>query len=340
MADIMDADGAAAAAAVAAAATEPPVMAAIERAFADMQGQLNAQQQQLDAMGQHGPNHLKPKIPDTFSGDAKLDVETWLFQMLQYFLACQVMDNARRVVFAGQLLRGNAALWWRSLHENGGMATINSWDAFVEAIKLQFRPVNLLKKARDELNNLAQRDRQSVQDFVTNVRRICLLLPSVTEEEKKHRFLSGLADRRIRTEINLEEAKTQTSMTFEVAAQLAERLESSFRSNSGPADRRPSRPNFYGTPRPNNFQRTAYNAAPYRGPAPMELGAIQGPRDMPYRPARMAPAERERLYQSGACFYCKETGHLAKDCPKKQLAPQARAHPPRAQHGPGNDRSR
>ncbi len=83
------------------------------------------------------------------------------------------------------------------------MAAINTWDAFGEAIKLQFRPVNLLKKARDELNNLPQRDRQSVQDFVTNVRRICLLLPTVTEEEKKHRFLFGLADRRIRTEINL-----------------------------------------------------------------------------------------------------------------------------------------
>lgn len=350
MADNMDADGAAVAAAaaaaeaaaVAAAAAPPPGMAEINAAFAQVQGQINAQQQQLAAMGQQANNHLKPKIPDTFSGDAKLDVETWLFQILQYFLACQVMDDARRVVFAGQLLRGNAALWWRSLHENNGMAAINSWAAFGEAIKLQFRPVNLLKKARDELNNLAQRDRQSVQDFVTNVRRICLLLPTVTEEEKKHRFLFGLADRRIRTEINLEEAKTQTSMTFEAAAQLAERLESSFRSNSGPADRRPSRPNFYGNPRPNNFQRTAYNAAPYRGPAPMELGAVQGPRDMPYRPPRMAPAERERLYQSGACFYCKEAGHLAKDCPKKSHAPQARAHPPRAhpQRGPGNDRSR
>jgi hypothetical protein len=90
----------------------------------------------------------------------------------------------------------------------------------------------------------------------------------------------------------------------------------------------------------NNFLRGADNSQQHRGPAPLELGAVQGPRDMPYRPPRMAPAERERLYQSGACFYCKETGHLAKDCPKKQLAPQARAHPPRAQHGPGNDRSR
>jgi hypothetical protein len=194
MADIMDAEGAAVAVAATAAeaaaseAAAPPAMAVIEQAFAAVHGQLNAQQQQLAAMGQHATTHLKPKVPDTFSGDAKLDVETWLFQMLQYFLACQVMDDARRVVFAGQLLRGNAALWWRSLHENNGVDAINTWDAFGEAIKLQFRPVNLLKKARDELNNLAQRDRQSVQDFVTNVRRICLLLPTVTEEEKKHRF--------------------------------------------------------------------------------------------------------------------------------------------------------
>ena len=100
-----------AAEAAASEAAAPPAMAVIEQAFAAVHGQLNAQQQQLAAMGQHATTHLKPKVPDTFSGDAKLDVETWLFQMLQYFLACQVMDDARRVVFAGQLLRGNAALW-------------------------------------------------------------------------------------------------------------------------------------------------------------------------------------------------------------------------------------
>jgi len=302
MADNMEAEGAAVAeaAAAAAAAAAAPVVPDINAAFAQVQGQIFAQQQQLAAIAHQATNHLKPKIPDTFSGTSHLDVETWLFQVLQYFLACHVMDDARRVVFAGQLLRGNAALWWRTLHENNGMAAINSWDSFGEAIKLQFRPVNLLKKARDELNNLSQRDKQSVQDYVTNVRRICLLLPTVTEEEKKERFLFGLSDRRIRTEINLEEAKTQTSMTFETAAQLSERLEASFRSNSGPADRRPSRPNFYGNPRPNQFPRTASNAAPYHGPTPMELGAVQGQRDIPPRPQHMAPAERFNTFQRGA----------------------------------------
>jgi hypothetical protein len=28
-----------------------------------------------------------------------------------------MMDHGRQIIFAGQLLRGNAAMWWRLLHE-------------------------------------------------------------------------------------------------------------------------------------------------------------------------------------------------------------------------------
>lgn len=31
-------------------------------------------------------------------------------------------------------------------------------------------------------------------------------------------------------------------------------------------------------------------------------------------------ADRETLMRAGACFYCKEKGHLARDCPKKTRA--------------------
>jgi hypothetical protein len=49
-----------------------------------MQGQLNAQQHQLDAIGQHASNHLKPEIPDTFSGDAFLKAETRRFSSCKF----------------------------------------------------------------------------------------------------------------------------------------------------------------------------------------------------------------------------------------------------------------
>jgi hypothetical protein len=31
----------------------------------------------------------------------------------------------------------------------------------------------------------------------------------------------------------------------------------------------------------------------------------------------MTAAERERYMAQGLCFYCKEQGHVSRDCPKK-----------------------
>ena len=41
------------------------------------------------------------------------------------------------------------------------------------------------------------------------------------------------------------------------------------------------------------------------GPAPMELDAI----------TKLTPAERERLRKMGGCFRCRQSGHLARNCP-------------------------
>ncbi|KAL0313105.1 UNVERIFIED_CONTAM: hypothetical protein Sradi_5709800 [Sesamum radiatum] len=53
--------------------------------------------------------------PKTYGGarDAK-DVENFLFDMEQYFLAANVEDEARKVLTARMYLTGDAKLWWRT----------------------------------------------------------------------------------------------------------------------------------------------------------------------------------------------------------------------------------
>ena len=64
----------------------------------------------------HDPGaRLRIPEPKAYSGerDAK-EVENFLFDMEQYFLAADVRDEARKVATATMYLTGDAKLWWRT----------------------------------------------------------------------------------------------------------------------------------------------------------------------------------------------------------------------------------
>lgn len=50
-------------------------------------------------------------------------------------------------------------------------------------------------------------------------------------------------------------------------------------------------------------------AIPQGGPMPMEIDAVAT------RRAPLTSAERERLAKIGACFYCRQVGHMLNACP-------------------------
>ena len=54
---------------------------------------------------------IKPVHPGTFTGQHdEMIVDTWLFQMHQYFEACKVEDDIK-VPYASSLLKEDAAVW-------------------------------------------------------------------------------------------------------------------------------------------------------------------------------------------------------------------------------------
>ena len=102
---------------------------------------------------------FKIKQPDTYDG-RKGHVELWLFQVQQYFNAIDLRDDERMVYYATNLLRGDAATWWRMRYTTL-MATrpptpLPNWHEFQEQLIVQFKPVNAEKIARDKLAKLCQ----------------------------------------------------------------------------------------------------------------------------------------------------------------------------------------
>lgn len=275
----------------------------------------------IQASGSGATYRLKPAKPPHFRGNYGRDATTprdWLFTVDQYFLACNVDRDRDKLAFVATLLQDNANTWWRSqfaLQPDGSyISAIGTWSDFKAALIRQFEPINRKLSAREELARLKQV--RSVQAYTSRFRALCLEIDDLSDAEKRYRYLEGLKDR-----VRLEVLQRQCN-TFDEMCTVAVHWDSLDFHVRGP---RQSSSSYY--PRP--------AAASHSGPTPMDLGAMQEHSDSPIEPESgelltmrykpLTPADRERLRKAGACFYCKEPGHIAPNCPKKRKMGNRRA---------------
>ncbi|KAL0456536.1 UNVERIFIED_CONTAM: hypothetical protein Slati_0992800 [Sesamum latifolium] len=110
---------------------------------------------------------LRIPEPKAYNGarDAK-EVENFLFDIEQYFLAANVEDEARKVSTATMYLTGDAKLWWRTKYAEiqANQVRLDTWALLREAIREQFFPENVEYNARRALRKLEHSG--SVRDYV------------------------------------------------------------------------------------------------------------------------------------------------------------------------------
>ena len=234
---------------------------------------------------------VKPPKPNAYGGRRGEDIDGWLFQLEQYLDICRIADDGTRVQLAAAFFKDHAAIWWRNHISSAralGNDRITKWDELKKALVAQFKPVNASKLARDRLANLRQT--QSVQTYVYAFRSIILEIPNITDDEKLDRFIRGLKPN-VREKVEIENPST-----MDEAASLAERIDTiTYR------QRTPAYHPIIRTPPTTNDN----------GAIPMELDFIQGR-------SILTDAERARLRRVGGCFYCRELGHMSRDCPRKK----------------------
>ena len=258
-----------------------------------------------------GPStKFSPAKPDKYNG-ALGKADQWCFEIEEYFKCCNIQDP-HRVPYAGAMLTGNAALWWRSVCQET-INPITTWTQFKADLIYNFKHIDDVKLARDRLRALRQRT--SVAAFYADFTRAIFQIPGITEEEKMDRFFAGLKPS-LQREIVLREPATFADLT-KMASKLDSILYSTERrsllaSNLGRSGRFTSYRANYGN----------QGGGAGGGAAPMELGAIQtGPSTSSSHSLRprnqLTPAERDKLRHEGRCFYCKELGHIAERCPRK-----------------------
>ncbi|KAL0433231.1 UNVERIFIED_CONTAM: hypothetical protein Slati_2657400 [Sesamum latifolium] len=131
--------------------------------------------------------------PKAYSGarDAK-EVENFLFDMEQYFLAANVEDEARKVSTATMYLTGDAKLWWRTKYSEiqANQVRLDTWALLREAIRVQFFPENVEYNARWALRKLEHTG--SMQDYVKAFSALMLDIRDISEKDKLFTFMEGL----------------------------------------------------------------------------------------------------------------------------------------------------
>ena len=313
---------------------EPPTPEQVLALYQDLQNvkmQL-AQQQQASAAAAaaaapRAPT-LKPAKPETFDASkAGNRADNWLFQLNEYFNACNVHNDLERVAYAGAMLRGAAATWWRQRRTyaaSGAMADITIWSQFCNELRTQFTVINAEKIARDQLAALKQTG--AVQSYAIKFRDITIQIPDITDKEKMDRFVRGLKPR-LQHELAIHEPPT-----LDDAIRLAERIDAVDFSWQQRGYRTPSTDHHHSRPEPMELGYIETKPLPYRADADINSHSralrpnLDSKPPAPYRKP-LTDEDRQRLRKAGACFKCRKTGHLARDCPEtsSQLSPNAKA---------------
>jgi hypothetical protein len=290
-----------------------------------MQAQL-AQQQAVASPAPRSPSPLKPAKPETFDGGkTNSRVDSWLFQLNEYFSACGVHNDMERVAYAGSMLRGAACTWWRQRRTQaaaGTMADITTWHQFYTELRNQFTLINAVKVARDELAALKQTG--AVQGYALKFRDITLQIPDITEQEKLDRFTRGLKPRLQR------ELAIRDPATLDDAIRMAERIDvvdyNWLQRNTKPVIVESHRS------RPEPMELGNIEAKPLSAihrysdnnhPRALRPSLESKPHEIYRKP--LTNEERQYLRKLGACFKCRKTGHAINNCPELRQSPNGRA---------------
>jgi len=135
----------------------------------------------------------RTKIPpaSNYAGSAHT-LDNWLREMQQQYEWYGYNSDAERVAMAAAQLRGAALDWWSTLSAADKPALVVSFSAFEQALRTRFQPVNSAQTARLALDSLAQGAKQSVHDYTTAFRRLLTAVPTMSEEDRVHRYVQGL----------------------------------------------------------------------------------------------------------------------------------------------------
>jgi hypothetical protein len=228
-------------------------------------------------------------------------IRTYILRLEEYFQAASNLTPEAQLLVASTYLELNAEVWWQShlkSHPKGLPGKITTWNQFKIALRDHFLPANAMRSARDQLAKLKQLG--SVQDYLTRFNSLCLEVDDLSEAEKLDKFIRGLKPK-VQEQLELNPSSTINLVTAAATADRIDQIQ------------------FNYTKKHQNYDKKLRPYITVHQPSdvvPMDIDnmSIQPQQKL----AKLSDAEKTELRKKGACFRCRQPGHIAPHCPLKK----------------------
>ena len=220
--------------------------------------------------------------PSTYDGNGSFHaLDQFLFAAEMYLRIGNIIKPELQICIASGFLDGPALTWFQATMQSPDpLDRLTTWQQFRQGLYDNFAPANLVLNARNQLAECVQTG--TVRDYLTRFRNLVIIIKDVGKAELFDRFTRGLKPY-IRKELILREVDN-----FNDATRLAEKIETA---NSS----------------------TGHTTAPPKTQAKnLRVNAINAGQT---KLLKLSDAQRLECMRRGACFYCREDGHMIKDCP-------------------------
>ena len=240
----------------------------------------------LRSSGGVGDACSKVRDPKIFTGSSS-EFKEWTFSVELGLRANRIMKDDHQVDYAASYLGGNALLWFISCSESG--RKFADWKSLKTALDESFGPLGAEEDNRLSLFSLTQNG--SLDEYIKEFSQLSLLVSGLDEQSRALLFVRGLS-----ASLQYEAMREHPETVSEAmrAARMARRQISLTRAGAGWGSR-------------SDYRRSSVRNS---SETPAEK------RSFTTRRTKLSESDRAQLLREGRCFKCRQSGHMAKDCPE------------------------